>query len=137
MRRGPAPLRPFPARPLPRLLLSMRSFSHPVARRSILALAILQLMVGVFAPLHDQGTPADRGAVRLERLHTNSGAPAHDPDSCALCQMMNAQILRPEGTRLALVVTEVQRPLSLETTLPAARPPPAAHRTRAPPPFLA
>lgn len=111
----------------------MRSFSHPLARRSILALALLQLVAGTLAPLHDQGSPADRGPVRIERLHTGTNAPAHDPDNCALCQMMNAQLLRPEGARVTFVLTRVVRPLSVEITTPAARAPPAAHRTRAPP----
>lgn len=115
----------------------MRSFTHPVARRSILALAILQMAAGVLAPLHELGVPGDRGVVRVERLHTGTNAPAHDPDTCALCQMMNAQLLRPEGSRVSMVIIRVQRPQSVDVTIPAARPPPAAHRTRAPPFSLA
>jgi hypothetical protein len=111
----------------------MRSFAHPVARCSILVLAIIQLMVITIAPMHDQGELGGRGPVQIERLHTNAGAPAHDPGNCPLCQMMNAQLLRPEGTHVAIIVTQVQRPQSLISAIPAARPPPAANQTRAPP----
>ena len=115
----------------------MRSFSHPIARRSILVLAIVQMMVCVFAPLHDQGSPADRGAVRVERLHTNSGAPAHDPDNCVLCQAMHAQFLRPTRAPLMVAVGVAHLPPSIVVALPAARSPPSAHLTRAPPVLLA
>lgn len=115
----------------------MPSFGKSFARRSILGLAIMQLMVCTVAPLHDQGIAGGRGPSRVERVHPGSDLPAHDPDTCPLCQLMNAQLLRPEETRLTAVVVRVQRPQDASTTLPVARAPPTAHRTRAPPTTLA
>ena len=106
-------------------------------RRSTLALAVAQVMVCTLAPLHDQGLAGEHGPVRVERTHSGSNLPAHDPDTCPLCQLMNAQLLRPEVTRLAAEVVRVQRPQDASTTLPVARAPPPAHQPRAPPTTLA
>jgi hypothetical protein len=115
----------------------MRSFAHPVARCSILVLAIIQLMGITIAPLHDQGIPTDRGPVRVERLHTNSDAPTHDPDHCVLCQAMHLQFLRPTRAPLTTVARVTHLPPGVVVAIPAARPPPSAHLTRAPPAPLA
>lgn len=115
----------------------MRSFAHPAIRRSILALAITQLVVCSLAPLHDLGATTDRGAARVERAHTPTGVPAHDPDTCPVCQLMNAQLIRPDETRITPSTGSVPRPASVATAMPVARAPPAAHQTRAPPLSLA
>ena len=116
----------------------MRSFAHPVLRRSILALAITQLVMCTVAPLHDATATGDRGSARVERLHTNApGVPAHNPDTCSICQLLTAQLLRPEETRLAMSTGVAQPPHRLTTALPVARAPPTAHQTRAPPILLA
>ncbi|MEO6066445.1 MAG: hypothetical protein ABJB33_03995 [Gemmatimonadota bacterium] len=115
----------------------MRSFAHPVLRRSILALAITQLVMCTLVPLHDATAATDKGPVRIERSHSVPGVPVHDPDTCPLCQLHSAPLLRPEETRVAPPTGTVQRPRDVSTTLPVARAPPAAHQTRAPPLLLA
>lgn len=115
----------------------MRPFAHPLARRSLLMLAIMQMMVITIAPLHDQGELGGRGPVRIERLHTNAGAPAHDPDTCALCRAMHLQFLRSTPTSLAVTARAAHRPVAMIVALPATRAPPSAHLTRAPPTPLA
>jgi hypothetical protein len=115
----------------------MRSFAHPAIRRSILALAITQLVMSSIAPLHDLGANVDRGEARIERIHTPAGVPKHDPDSCPVCQLLTAQLIRPDETRITPFTGSIQRPASVATTMPVARAPPAAHQTRAPPVTLA
>ena len=111
----------------------MRPFTHPILRRSILALAIAHLVVCSLAPLHDLRTNVDQGAARVERAHTPTGVPVHNPDTCPVCQLMNAQLVRPDETRITPSTGSVQRPASVATAMPVARAPPTAHQTRAPP----
>ena len=111
----------------------MRSFAHPAFRRSILALAITQLVMSSLAPLHDLGANIDRGAARIERAHTPAGVPVHNPDTCPVCQLLTAQLIRPDETRITPSMGSVQRPASVATAMPVARAPPTAHQPRAPP----
>ena len=115
----------------------MRSLAHPILRRSILALAITQLVMTSIAPLHDLRESVDRGAARVERAHTPAGVPVHDPDTCPVCQLLTAQLIRPDQTRIAPSTGQVQRLASVATEMPVARAPPTAHQTRAPPLLLA
>ena len=114
----------------------MRSILPFALRRSILTLAVTQLVMCSVAPLHDLGASTDRGMARIERQHAPAGVPAHDPDTCPVCQLLNAQFLRPESSHLLPVSTTVQRPQGVSVDLPVARAPPAAHQTRAPPSLL-
>jgi DUF2946 family protein len=114
----------------------MRSNLPFTLRRSILTLAITQLVMCSVTPLHELGATADRGMAKVERQHAPTGAPAHDPDTCPVCQLVNAQFLRPEATHLLPASTTVQRPMGVSIELPVARAPPAAHQTRAPPLLL-
>ena len=109
----------------------MRSFAHPVIRRSILALAITQLVMSSLAPLHDLGANIDRGAARIERGQTPADIPVHNPDTCPVCQLLTAQLIRPEETRITPSTGSVQRPASVDRH--AGRPR-TTHRTPAPRP---
>ncbi len=111
----------------------MRSLLHLALRRSILTLALTQLVLCTIAPLHDTSAATDGGSTRIERLHTPAGAPVHDPDTCPVCQLLTAPLLRPEETHPAPLGQAAQLPEGASTALPVARPPPTAHQTRAPP----
>ncbi len=115
----------------------MRPLLHLALRRSFLTLAISQLVLCTIAPLHDSSAATDDGSTRIERLHTPAGVPVHDPDSCPVCQLLTAPLLRPEGTHVAPVSQAAQLPRGASTALPVARAPPTAHQTRAPPLLLA
>jgi hypothetical protein len=119
-------------------LRPMQHLRVPLAlRRLVLALAITQLVMSSVAPLHDLRANTDRGDSRVERTHTSAGIPVHDPDTCPVCQLLSAQLIRPDETRVTPSTGSIQRPASVATTMPVARAPPAAHQTRAPPISLA
>lgn len=115
----------------------MRSFTHPVVRRSILALAIAQLVMCSLVPIHEANASGNKDTARIERSQSIPGVPVHNPDTCPICQLHSALLFRPEATHVAPPAGAVQRPQDVSTTLPVARAPPAAHQTRAPPLFLA
>ena len=115
----------------------MRSFAHPVIRRSILALAITQLVICSVAPLHELGAIQDGGTVRIERLRTSGGTPAHDPDTCAICRFSATPFTAPAANSMATVAAAPLAPAPDISIVAPARSAQTAHQTRAPPRLLA
>ena len=111
----------------------MHSLVAPLLRRSGLALAIAQVAVCALAPVHAEAREETRAASTIERLHHHPGVPSHDADTCPICQLLSTPLLRPEVTRVWPLAEQRVRPASATIELPAARGPPSAHQTRAPP----
>ena len=111
----------------------MVSLASLLVRRSALALALAQLAVCALAPVHAEAREATRTHSTVEQLHHHPGVPSHDADNCPICQLLSTPLLRPEVTRVLPLAEQVVRPASVAVRLPAARGPPSAHQTRAPP----
>lgn len=96
--------------------------------------AIFQVAMGALTLEHTARREAEAGpAVRIEHQHQHEGLPLHDPDLCPACQFHSTPLLRPEVTRVLPLAEQAVRPSSVAVRLPAARGPPSAHQTRAPP----
>jgi hypothetical protein len=116
----------------------MRVHRIPLAlKRLVLALAVTQLVAVTLAPLHERAGTPDHGPVRVERAHSPAGAPAHDPDTCPLCQLVTAHLIGPVARPAPAHAVAGLTPRAPAATLLPARAPPSAHRTRAPPSPLA
>ena len=111
----------------------MVSLASLLLRRSALALAVAQVAVCALAPAHAEGREETRTHSTIERQHPHPGVPSHDVDNCPICQLLSTPLLRPEVTRVLPLAEQTVRPASVAVRLPAARGPPSAHQTRAPP----
>ncbi|HVX88387.1 MAG TPA: hypothetical protein VG940_05625 [Gemmatimonadales bacterium] len=112
----------------------MPSSLGALVRPVVSYVAILQVALGALTLEHTARGDAERGpAVRIEHQHQHEGLPLHDPDLCPICQLHTATLFHPEETRVAQLVERAAPPASALVALPAARGPPSAHRTRAPP----
>ncbi|HWA40848.1 MAG TPA: DUF2946 family protein, partial [Gemmatimonadales bacterium] len=117
------------------LLFDMVTLVAPLLRRSVVALALAQVAVCALTPVHAEAREETRTHSALERVHHHPGVPAHDADHCPICQLLSTPLLRPEVTRVLPLAEQGVRPSSVAVRLPAARGPPSAHQTRAPPAF--
>jgi len=122
-----------PSGPPAVLLFDMVSLVAPLIRRAVVALALAQVAVCALAPVHAEAREATRAHSTIERLHHHPGVPSHDADNCPICQLLSTPLLRPEVTRVLPLAEQSVRPASVAVRLPAARGPPSAHQTRAPP----
>lgn len=105
-------------------------------RRLAVVFATAQVVLCALAPAHRSGGDLDRSPSRFEAQHQHAELPGHDPDTCAICQLLTTPLIRPEVSRAPQAAERSVRPLSAEVALPAARGPPTAHQTRAPPSLL-
>lgn len=112
------------------MLHSLGSLLRPI----VSCVAIFQVAVGALTLEHSARSGAEPGpAIRIEHQHQHEGLPLHDPELCPVCQFHSTPLLRPEATRVLPVAEQSVRPSSAAVRLPAARGPPSAHQTRAPP----
>ena len=127
-----------PSGPRSVLVFGMSSPFRSLLRGVVSWVAIFQVALGALTLEHTARGDAEPGpAVRIEHQHQHEGIPLHDPDLCPVCQFHTTPLLRPEVTRVFLAVEQQVGPASAPAERPAARGPPASHRTRAPPIHLA
>ena len=112
----------------------MRSSLGALVRPVVSYVAIFQVALGALTLEHTARGDAEPGpAMRIEHQHQHDGIPLHDPDLCPVCQLHSAPMFRPEVTRVVPMGGPSAPPASPVAALPAARGPPSAHQTRAPP----
>ncbi len=111
--------------------------TRPALRRFALVLAAAQLLAYSAAPVIEALTERSPGPASIERAHSQSCTPIHQPSACLACQMLTAHARKADADHGRFGLEEASSSRGVEAVRAAPRAPPGVLRTRSPPLHLA